>query len=101
MLSAYFAVFKYLLIFSNEIFPIINATVNFFVYFFIAKKFRAALFNILLCKKEPVAGIVSKTSFRFEVFDSNKVIHYFTCIFRTGEITKVNTNFHNDETRLK
>ena len=67
---------KYLLIFSNEIFPIINATVNFFVYFFIAKKFRAALFNILLCKKEPVAGIVSKTSFRFEVFDLNKVIHY-------------------------
>merc|ERR1719460_1637217 len=72
---------KYFLIFSNEIGPIVNATVNFFIYFFIAKKFRAAFFNILLCKKDPAAGIVSKTS------------------FRTGETTKVNTNFQNDETK--
>jgi len=71
----------YFLIFSNDICPIVNATVNFFIYFFIAKKFRAAFFNILLCKKDPAPGIVSKTS------------------FRTGEITKVNTNVHNDETR--
>jgi len=66
----------YFLIFSNEIFPIVNATVNFFIYFFAAKKFRAALFNILLCKKDPTTGVVSKTS------------------FRTGE-----TSNHNDETR--
>ena len=59
----------YFLIFSNEIFPIVNATVNFFIYFFVAKKFRAALLNILLCKKDPAAGIVSKTSFRYGVFD--------------------------------
>ena len=62
---------KYFLIFSNEIGPIVNATVNFFIYFFIAKKFRAAFFNILLCKKDPAAGIVSKTSFRFGFFYFN------------------------------
>ena len=68
----------YFLIFSNEIFPIVNATVNFFIYFFAAKKFRAALFNILLCKKDPTTGVVSKTSFRFGVsFNKNKIIFSF------------------------
>jgi len=71
----------YFYILSNRLLPILNATVNFFIYFFTAKKFRKALFNTLLCKKEPLPGVVSKTS------------------FRTGETTKVNSTFQNEETR--
>ena len=58
----------YLLLFSNEILPVLNATVNFFIYFFAAKKFRTALMDMVLYRKQTRRRVVSKTSFRWRVF---------------------------------
>lgn len=58
----------YFLLFSNEVLPVLNATVNFFIYFFAAKKFRTALMDMVLCRKKTRRRVVSKTSFRWRVF---------------------------------
>jgi len=55
----------YFITFSNSLLPVLNATLNFFIYFFAGKKFRKALFAMISCKKQvTISGVVSKTSFR-------------------------------------
>ena len=65
------------MIFSNGLLPILNSTLNFFIYFFAGKKFRQSLFNMITCKKEDrLTGVVSKTSFRWVLFKKAN----FVCI---------------------
>ena len=65
-------------IFSNGLLPILNSTLNFFIYFFAGKKFRQSLFKMITCAKEDrLTGVVSKTSFRRVLFRKTKCLSSF------------------------
>ena len=51
-------------VFSNGLLPVLNCTINFFIYFLAGKKFRTSLLNLLLCRDDHQEQILSKTSFR-------------------------------------
>jgi len=55
----------YFNIFSGGLFPVLNSTLNFFIYFFAGKKFRNSFCALLTGRKEvSITAVVSKTSFR-------------------------------------
>jgi len=51
-------------VFSNDILPALNSTINFFIYFLAGKKFRRSLLNLVFCQNDRQDNILSKTSFR-------------------------------------